>query len=74
MTSQTIISKWIMISISGCSKTINITNPPSTNNNLSSLTVSNGSLNFNKNNKIFWTKGVKISSLNFIYNIKESEL
>lgn len=38
------------VSISGCSKTINITNPPSTNNNLSSLTVSNGSLNFNKNN------------------------
>ena len=32
------------------SKTISITNPPSSNNNLSSLSVSNSSINFNKNN------------------------
>ena len=32
------------------SKTISITNPPSSNNNLSSLSVSNASINFNKNN------------------------
>ena len=32
------------------SKTINITEPPSSNNNLKSLSVSVGSLNFNKNN------------------------
>ena len=32
------------------SKTISITNPPSSNNNLSSLSVSNGNINFNKNN------------------------
>jgi len=38
------------VSISGCSKTINITNPPSSNNNLSSLSVDKGSINFNKNN------------------------
>lgn len=37
------------VAISGCSKTINITEPPSSNNNLSSLTVNQGSLNFNKN-------------------------
>lgn len=37
------------VSTSGTSKTISITNPPSTNNNLSSLFVSNGSINFNKN-------------------------
>lgn len=37
------------VSTSGTSKTISITNPPSTNNNLSSLSVSNGSINFNKN-------------------------
>lgn len=34
----------------GCSKTINIVNPPSSNNNLSSLTVSSGNINFDKNN------------------------
>lgn len=39
----------ITVSSSGCSKTINITNPPSSNNNLSSLSVSVGSINFNKN-------------------------
>ena len=38
------------VSISGCSKIINITNPPSSNNNLSSLSVDKGSINFNKNN------------------------
>lgn len=38
------------ISGGGCSKQIQIVNPPSSNNNLSSLTVSNGSINFNKNN------------------------
>lgn len=32
------------VSISGCSKTINITNPPSSNNNLKSLTINNGTL------------------------------
>lgn len=32
------------------SKSISITNPPSSNNNLSSLTISKGTLNFNKNN------------------------
>lgn len=37
------------VSTSGASKTISITNPPSTNNNLSSLSASNGSINFNKN-------------------------
>ena len=37
------------VNISSSSKTISITNPPSTNNNLSSLSVSNGSINFNKN-------------------------
>lgn len=37
------------VEISGCSKTINITNPPSSNNNLSSLSVSVGNINFNKN-------------------------
>lgn len=36
------------VQISGCSKTITINNPPSGNNNLSSLTVSAGSLSFNK--------------------------
>lgn len=36
------------VTISGCSKTISITNPPSSNNNLSSLSVSVGSINFNK--------------------------
>ena len=38
------------ISSNNCSKQIQIVNPPSSNNNLSSLTVSNGSINFNKNN------------------------
>lgn len=38
------------VSGGGCSKTINIVNPPSSNNNLSNLTVSNGIINFNKNN------------------------
>lgn len=38
------------VSISGCSKTINITNPPSSNNNLASLSISNGSISFNKDN------------------------
>lgn len=37
------------ISANNTSKSINITEPPSSNNNLSSLTVSEGSLNFNKN-------------------------
>lgn len=37
------------VSISGCSKTINIQNPPSSNNNLSSLSVSSGGISFNKN-------------------------
>ena len=37
------------VSISGSSKTINIVNPPSSNNNLSSLSVSSGGINFNKN-------------------------
>lgn len=37
------------VAISGCSKTINITNPPSSNNNLSSLSISSGGINFNKN-------------------------
>ena len=37
------------VSISGSSKTINIVNPPSSNNNLSSLSVSSGSISFNKN-------------------------
>ena len=37
------------VSTTGCSKTINIVNPPSNNNNLSNLSVSNGSINFNKN-------------------------
>lgn len=32
------------VDISGCSKTINITNPPSSNNNLKSLNINNGSL------------------------------
>jgi len=38
------------VAISGCSKTINITNPPSSNNNLSSLSVSKGNISFDKNN------------------------
>lgn len=38
------------ISSNNCSKQIQIVNPPSSNNNLNSLTVSNGSINFNKNN------------------------
>ena len=38
------------ISSNNCSKQIQIVNPPSSNNNLSSLNVSNGSINFNKNN------------------------
>ena len=37
------------VSISGSSKTINIVNPPSSNNNLSSLSVSSGGISFNKN-------------------------
>lgn len=37
------------VTISGCSKNINIVNPPSGNNNLGSLTVSPGGINFNKN-------------------------
>ena len=36
------------VSGSGCSKTISVVNPPSSNNNLKSLSVSNGSINFNK--------------------------
>lgn len=36
------------VQISGCSKTITINNPPSGNNNLSSLSVSAGSISFNK--------------------------
>lgn len=32
------------VQISGCSKKVNITNPPSSNNNLKSLTVNNGAL------------------------------
>lgn len=39
----------VTVSSTGCSKTINITNPPSSNNNLSSLSVSVGNINFNKN-------------------------
>ena len=37
------------VAISGSSKTISIVNPPSSNNNLSSLSISNGSISFNKN-------------------------
>lgn len=37
------------VAISASSKTISIVNPPSSNNNLSSLSISNGSINFNKN-------------------------
>lgn len=37
------------VAISGSSKTINITNPPSSNNNLSSLSVNVGKISFNKN-------------------------
>lgn len=37
------------VSISGSSKTINIVSPPSSNNNLSSLSVSSGGISFNKN-------------------------
>lgn len=37
------------VSISGCTKTINIVNPPSSNNNLSNLSVSSGGINFDKN-------------------------
>lgn len=38
------------VTIYASSKNINITNPPSNNNNLSSLSVSNGTINFDKNN------------------------
>lgn len=37
------------VSSSGCSKTINITEPPSSNNNLSNLSVNVGAIKFNKN-------------------------
>lgn len=37
------------VAISGASKTINITNPPSSNNNLSNLSVNVGKISFNKN-------------------------
>ena len=37
------------VAISASSKTISIVNPPSSNNNLKSLSVSNGSISFNKN-------------------------
>lgn len=37
------------VSIAASSKNISIVNPPSSNNNLKSLSVSNGSINFNKN-------------------------
>lgn len=40
----------VVVLTSGCSKSINITNPPSSNNNLSSLSVSGASINFDKNN------------------------
>lgn len=39
----------VPVSVSSCSKTINIVNPPSSNANLSSLSVSVGSISFNKN-------------------------
>ncbi len=38
------------VNISGCSKTIQINDPPSSNNNLSSLSVNNANISFNKNN------------------------
>lgn len=53
------------VSISGCSKTITITEPPSSNNNLSSLTVNQGKLNFNKNTTIYTVEvGADITSIN----------
>ena len=53
------------ISTTGCSKTINITNPPSSNNNLSTLSVSNVSISFNKNTTSYTVSvGADVTSIN----------
>ena len=61
------------VSISGCSKTISITNPPSSNNNLSSLSVSQGNINFNKNNTSYnFTVSSSVTSINISATSEDS--
>jgi len=61
------------VSISGCSKTINITEPPSSNNYLSSLTVNQEKLNFNKNTTIYNIEvGADVTSINISASAEDS--
>lgn len=61
------------ISSNNCSKQIQIVNPPSSNNNLSSLNVSNGSINFNKNNTSYSVSvDSNITSINISASAEDS--
>lgn len=61
------------VSISGCSKTVNITNPPSSNNNLSSLSVSSGGISFNKNTTNYSVSvGANVTSINISAGAEDS--
>ena len=61
------------ISSNNCSKQIQIVNPPSPNNNLSNLTVSNGIINFNKNNTSYSVSvDSNITSINISASAEDS--
>ena len=61
------------ISSNNCSKQIQIVNPPSSNNNLSNLTVSNGSIDFNKNNTSYSVSvDSNITSINISASAEDS--
>ena len=61
------------ISSNNCSKQIQIVNPPSSNNNLSNLTVSNGNIDFNKNNTSYSVSvDSNITSINISASAEDS--
>lgn len=61
------------VSIFGCSKTISIVNPPSSNNNLSSLSISSGSISFNKNTTSYSVSvGSNVTSVNISASAEDS--
>jgi len=62
----------VTVNSSGCSKTITITNPPSSNNNLSSLSVSVGNINFNKDTTNYsLSVGANVTSVSISANSED---